>query len=169
MTFFVRTAGTRDLKAISDLLAETWHATYDPIFGSERVSEITGSWHSVEALRPRVSRLNTEFLVADDGERLGGVAFAAFEAERKLVVLHQLYVHPEQQRQGIGAELLGEIESAFPGAERIRLEVEEANEAAIAFYRGAGFGPVGTAVAAGGDQRFAIPATVYEKRLNWAN
>ena len=169
MTFFVRTAGARDLEAISVLLGETWHATYDGIYGPERVSEIVRSWHSVDALRPRVTRLNTEFLVADDGTRLGGVAFAAFEADRKLVMLHQLYVHPDHQRQRIGRELLGEIESAFPGAERIRLEVEEANAGAVAFYRATGFEPAGKSAACGGDTRFAIPAAIYEKRLIWTD
>ncbi|MCB8839845.1 GNAT family N-acetyltransferase [Aurantimonas sp. VKM B-3413] len=167
MTFFVRTAGTRDLEAVSLLLGETWHATYDGIYGLERVSEIVRSWHSVEALRPRVTRLNTEFLVADDGTRLGGMAFAAFEAERKLVVLHQLYVHPDYQRQGIGRELLAEVEDGFPGAERVRIEVEEANTGAIAFYVASGFEPAGKSEACGGDTRFAIPAAIYEKRMIW--
>ena len=50
MTFFVRTAGRNDLEAISELLGVTWHATYDAIYGVERVREITASWHSVQEL-----------------------------------------------------------------------------------------------------------------------
>jgi len=38
---FVRTASERDLKAVRDLLVETWHATYDPFYGVERVTAIT--------------------------------------------------------------------------------------------------------------------------------
>ena len=41
---WVRTASKRDLPAISRLLGETWHATYDAIYGAERVGEITGEW-----------------------------------------------------------------------------------------------------------------------------
>jgi hypothetical protein len=41
---FVRTAGERDLAAVRDLLVETWHATYDSIYGAERVTEITDEW-----------------------------------------------------------------------------------------------------------------------------
>jgi hypothetical protein len=29
---------------------ETWHDTYDPLLGRERVTEITNRWHAVEAL-----------------------------------------------------------------------------------------------------------------------
>ena len=36
---FIRTAGERDLVDIGALLAETWHATYDPIYGAAGVAE----------------------------------------------------------------------------------------------------------------------------------
>ncbi|MCP3054498.1 GNAT family N-acetyltransferase [Aurantimonas marianensis] len=161
--FFIRTATPRDLQAISDLLRETWHATYDGIYGAARVSELTASWHSVDALEPRLGRLNSEFLVADDGERLDGMAFAA-AGEGRAVVLHQLYVRPGCQRAGIGRSLLREIEGCFPQADRLRLEVEEANEPAIRFYRSAGFACVGS-TANCCDDTSGIPAAVYEKRL----
>ena len=77
MTFFIRTAGRADLPKISALLSETWHDTYDEIYGVERVSEITQSWHSQKALEPRLGRPESEFIVADDGARIGGMAFAA--------------------------------------------------------------------------------------------
>ena len=166
MTFFVRTAGPNDLSAISDLLGETWHDTYDGIYGPAKVSEITASWHSVEALRPRLTRPQSEFIVADDGARLGGMAFAASsDPEKKLVLLHQLYVHPDCQRQGIGRDLLAEIVDAFPDASRLRLEVEAANETAVGFYRAHGFAEVGRTDNCGAAGS-GIPAVVYEKRLD---
>ena len=36
---FVRTASERDLPAISALLAETWHATYDGLYGAAGVTD----------------------------------------------------------------------------------------------------------------------------------
>ncbi|MEF2551381.1 GNAT family N-acetyltransferase [Aurantimonas sp. A2-1-M11] len=165
MIFFVRTAGVQDLEAISGLLGETWHDTYDGIYGAGRVSEITRSWHSVEALRPRIARLNSEFLVADDGTRIGGMAYAASTAgDGKLVVLHQLYVRPDCQRQGIGRDLLAEIAGCFPTARIMRLEVEEANDVAVAFYRAHGFAKTGSTANCGSADS-GIPAAVYEKPL----
>ena len=165
MTFFVRTAGRNDLRAISELLGETWHATYDGIYGPQKVSEITASWHSLAALEPRLTRPQSEFIVADDGTRLGGVAFAASsDPEKKLVVLHQLYVRPDCQRQGIGRDLLAEITDAFPDATTMRLEVEAANTRAVGFYEAHGFAAVGRTDNCGTADS-GIPAVVYERRL----
>ena len=161
---FVRTAGERDLPAIRDLLVETWHATYDGIYGAKRVSEITGEWHSLPALKTRLARPNSEFLVADDGREIGGMAFAAAASDGKTVMLHQLYVRPSRQRRGVGRMLLCEIEDSFPDAERLRLEVEEANLPAVKFYRSHGFVQTGRTAHCGAESS-NIPAALYEKHL----
>ena len=160
---FVRTAGERDLVAVRALLVETWHATYDAVYGAAKVTEITDDWHSIVSLRSRLTRPNSEFLVADDGKRIGGMAFAAATADAKVIMLNQLYVHPDCQRRGIGQALLDEIEASFPEARTLRVEVEEANGGAIAFYRSTGFLPSGN-VADAGD--VARPRTLsFEKPL----
>jgi ribosomal protein S18 acetylase RimI-like enzyme len=159
---FVRTAGERDLVAIRALLVETWHATYDAIYGVGRVTEITDEWHSIAALKTRLTRPNSEFLVADDGKRIGGMAFA--EDAGGLVTLKQLYVLPGQQGRGIGGMLLVEIIESFPEARAIRLEVEEKNAPAIAFYEANGFAKTGRTDNCGADQS-GVPALVYERTL----
>jgi ribosomal protein S18 acetylase RimI-like enzyme len=161
---FIRTAGGRDVEAIRTLLTETWHATYDAIYGSQRVAEITADWFSKEALAKRLDMPRSEFLVADDGSRLGGVAFASADATGKTVTLHQLYVHPEMQGRGIGGLLLDEVLESFFEAQKIRLEVEEANERAVAFYTAWGFEPAGRTENCGKAQS-GIPALVMERTL----
>ncbi|WP_214471900.1 GNAT family N-acetyltransferase [Mesorhizobium sp. dw_380] len=136
---FVRTAGDRDLAAIRALLVETWHATYDAIYGAERVTKITDEWHSTASLKTKMTRPNSEFLVADDGKRISGVAFAEGIDGGELVVLKQLYVLPGLQGRGIGGMLLDEIIESFPEARAIRLEVEGRNTHAIAFFEANGF------------------------------
>jgi ribosomal protein S18 acetylase RimI-like enzyme len=160
---FVRTAGDRDLAAIRALLVETWHATYDAIYGAAKVTEITDQWHSIASLRTRLTRPNSEFLVADDGKRIGGVAFAEGADGGELVVLKQLYVLPGLQGRGIGGMLLDEIIESFPEARAIRLEVEEQNKRAIAFYEANGFvryGDAGEHTSASGE-----PTLVYRRPL----
>ncbi len=161
---FVRTASKRDLDAVRALLGETWHATYDAIYGAERVAAITADWHSLASLRAQLERPHSEFLVADDGNAIGGMAFANAVDEGKTVMLHQLYVRPSMQGRGIGGMLLDEIVDSFPEAECIRLEVEEANLRAIAFYRAAGFVQAGRTANCGRDQS-GIPALVFERAL----
>ncbi|MDX3929017.1 MAG: GNAT family N-acetyltransferase [Shinella sp.] len=164
--FFVRTASERDLAKVGALLAETWHATYDALYGAEKVGELTAMWHSVPALKARLERRDAEFLVADDGKELAGMAYAAMAKDRpKTVVLHQLYVSPKHQRQGIGRDLFAELESCFPDAEVMRLEVEPRNLGAIAFYEAHGFVKVGETSNCGEGQS-GIAAHVFEKRLS---
>ncbi len=136
---FVRTASERDLTAVRALLVETWHATYDAIYGAGRVTEITDEWHSIKALKANLERPRSEFLVADDGKALGGMAYAKAGDDGKIVTIHQLYVRPAFQRSGLGRLLLAEIEDSFPEAQKLHLEVVEDNHRAVAFYRANGF------------------------------
>jgi ribosomal protein S18 acetylase RimI-like enzyme len=165
--FFIRSASEADLAAVSALLGRSWHATYDPIYGVERVTEITGSWHSVAALKARLTRPDSEFVVADDGARIGGMAYASMDNdETEVVVLHQLYVEPGLTGQGIGRDLFAEVETCFPAAKRMRLEVEPKNEGAVRFYQGLGFREVGWTKNCGQAQS-GIPALVLEKTLTF--
>lgn len=165
---FVRTAGPRDVEAIRALLVETWHDTYDSTYGRERVDAICADWHSIAALQAQLDRPNSEFIVADDGEAIAGLAFASTLDDGKTVMLHQLYVRPGQQGRGIGGLLMDEIEAAFPEAGAVRLEVEEANARAIAFYTAQGFSQVGRTANCGKEQS-GIPALIYERPIVWAD
>lgn len=163
--FFVRTASERDLEKVRALLVETWHATYDTFYGVEKVNELTQRWHSLPALKARLGRKNAEFLVADDGREIGGMGYAAMsDTLPKTAVLHQLYVLPRLQRQGIGRDIFAELETCFPDAERMRLEVEPQNLHALTFYRAHGFTQVGE-TASCGDEQSGLPAIILEKRL----
>lgn len=165
---FVRTASERDLDAVRALLVETWHDTYDGIYGAARVTAITDDWHSIPALRARLTRPRSEFLVADDGSRIGGMAFASVADDGATVMLHQLYVAPSCQGRGVGGMLLDEIEGSFPEARNLRLEVEEANEKAVRFYLSQGFVEVGRTADCGGEGS-GIPAVIYERPIVWAD
>lgn len=163
--FFVRTASESDLVKVSALLGETWHATYDALYGADKVSQITARWHAVPALKSRLERKDAEFVVADNGKELAGMGFAAMWKERpKTVLLHQLYVLPRYQRQGIGRDMFAELETCFPDANAMLLEVDPRNDAAVAFYAAHGFVKVGEAKHTADDVS-GVPLHVYEKPL----
>jgi ribosomal protein S18 acetylase RimI-like enzyme len=163
--FFVRTATDRDVEPLRALLSKTFHATYDAFYGVPKVAELITAWHSAVEIKARIHAKGGEYLVADDGKRIGGMAFAAMsEKLTKTAILHQLYVHPDYQRQGIGRDLFAEVETCFPDAEILRLEVEPQNAAAIAFYEAHDFVEVDRTKNCGGPGS-GIEALIMEKPL----
>ena len=158
---WIRTASPEDLETISAMLTETWHDTYDDIYGRQKVSELTQAWHSVPALKQRMNKPRSEFIVCDDGAEIGGMAFVS-QIDGETSMLHQLYVKPNQQGKGLGEKLLVEAESCFPDVRKIRLEVEEANNRAVKFYERNGFKQVDTTPDCG-VKGSGIPAVIMEK------
>ena len=135
---WLRTATKDDIPAVRDLLVETWHATFDDILGVETVNAITNKWHSLDALKKQLSKPYSEFILADDGSDLFGMAFAS-QSDQTFASLHQLYVRPQNQTQGVGSLLLVEVESAFPNVRKLKLEVIEKNTKALQFYEAKGY------------------------------
>ena len=158
---WVRTASLDDLETISAMLSETWHDTYDAIYGKDKVAELTASWHSVPALKQRLTNPRSEFIVCDDGAEISGMAYVS-QVDTETSMLHQLYVRPSTQGQGVGKMLLIEVESCFPDVRKIRLEVEEANDRAVKFYEVNGFRQSGTTPDCG-VKGSGIPAVIMEK------
>ncbi|NZD53581.1 GNAT family N-acetyltransferase [Rhizobium leguminosarum] len=163
--YFVRTAGERDLEKVRALLVESFHATYDSLHGRAKVEDLITHLFSPAALKTRLVRKDAEFLVGDDGRNIGGMGYAAMSQQlTKTVMLHLLYVRPTLQRQGIGRDIFAELETCFPDAEIMRLEVEPQNAAAIAFYLSHGFTEIGRNENSGAGQS-GIPALIFEKPL----
>lgn len=162
---WVRTATRKDLPAIRDILVETWHATYDDLYGIGRVNEICEEWHSLAALEENFERPHSEFLVADDGANLCGMAYAS--QSEKTINLHQLYVLPRFHGQRAGLQLLVEIENSFMDCNEVSLEVEENNKRAVAFYYAYGFLEAGKTANCGKDGS-GIPALILKKQIVYA-
>ncbi len=162
MPVFIRTAMKADLPAIHALFEESWQKTYAPIFGEEKAAEFFAEWHDMAQLEVRLTRPESEFVLADTGEAITGFAYA--EREGQAAHLCQLYVAPERACEGIGRELLTEIIQSFPEVRAIRLLVEPANTGAIGFYERFGFertGETGHCGEGGKD----VPALIYELTL----
>ena len=160
---FVRTASEADLPAVSALLGVIWHATYDSLYGADLVEKITRGHHSVEELTKQLLRPHSEFLAADDGKAIAGVAYAAAPGDdARIVNLHALHILPAMQGRGVGGMLLQEIEESFFESERLRLEIDARNERATGFFESQGYVKAGSRQIEG-----ALVATmlVYEKSL----
>jgi ribosomal protein S18 acetylase RimI-like enzyme len=121
----VRMAVADDLPGVRKLLVETWHDTYDPLLGAERVTEITNSWHSLENLGLQLGVPDTSFLVAEQEGAIVGHVFA--NAQKPFMTISRLYVRPDRQRRGIGQRLIAEAVTHHQNCDTLRLAVEVEN------------------------------------------
>lgn len=151
-----------DLKAVQTLLRRAWHASYDGIHGAEKIAAIAADWHSLANLAANLKKPWSEFLLADSGGGLAGMAYASQSSE-DYVVLHQLYVDPARTGEGIGAALLDECFEAFPEAKAFRLEVDAQNPGAKRFYERHGFREISRTDNCGKDGS-GMAAIVMERR-----
>jgi ribosomal protein S18 acetylase RimI-like enzyme len=157
MAVLIRPALEADLAATRDLLVATWHATYDAIYGAEKVADITGRWHSEDVLAAQLNADGAVFLNAFDDGRLVGTLFAGLQSDGS-AMLHRLYIDPQWQGQGVGQALFSAGLTALGDPETVVLEVEPANESAVAFYEKLGFQVSGDVEQCGGDS--GVPAIV---------
>ena len=134
----IRPATSADLQAIQRLLRETWHATYDALYGAGEVEAISCRWHAIEALAQQLAQPNSVFLVAEQAGAIIATSLA-HEIESGVIKLSRLYVLPSNQSQGLGVRLMRETLAGFDPANRVRLEVAELNTGAIRFYERHGF------------------------------
>lgn len=160
---FIRTAAARDLPQIELLLRRAFHAAYDDIHGADRIEKVSGEWHSQAALKAQLERAWSEFLLADTGTDIVGIAYASQSSE-DFVMLHQLYVDPSMTGQGIGTALLTECFEAFPEAKAFRLEVDEKNPRATAFYESFGYKEIARTRNCGRENS-NMPAIIMERRM----
>ena len=159
--FFIRTAGKRDLPAVQILLKQAWRDTYVSLYGEEETQRLSAEWHSIEALEAQLKRPNSEFVIADNGAEIGGMAYASQSADQS-VKLHQLYVVQASKGKGLGSDLLAEIEESFFDAPSFSLEVAPENVTAIAFYKAKGFVESGSTQNCG-QESSGVPALIMTK------
>lgn len=145
------------------MLVETWHATYDPIYGAEEVTRTVDAWHSIAKLEQRLADGSAALLVGTWERRIVATA-AATRISAVSARLQCLYVRPAYQGLGIGERLLRATLAHFPECKMVSLDVEPKNTRAIDFYTARGFrksGEVGDCGAAGS----GIAVHVYSRAL----
>ncbi|MEO0635787.1 MAG: N-acetyltransferase [Pseudomonadota bacterium] len=164
--FFIRSATEADLPRVQALLKDSWMRTYAQHEGEEKIREVSDEWHSMSRLKAQLNQPRSEFILADDGETIGGMGYA-LQTDQSIAELKQLHVSPETQGQGVGSDILSELETSFPGVTTLRLDVHPQNASAIAWYAKRGYRKYGEADQCGGE--FDLPAVLMEKRLeDWS-
>lgn len=128
-----------EAEALADLAALIWRRHYPGIISVEQIDYMLASRYHPPLIRQSLAR-GDRWDVGREGETL--VAFAhSFPLEGGAVKLDKLYVHPDRQRQGLGARLLARVETRAlaQGRSHLLLRVNRRNAQAIAAYRKYGF------------------------------
>jgi L-amino acid N-acyltransferase YncA len=130
--------------------AEALLAVYRPFVESTTVSfEIEVPTPEEFAQRIRKALVGWQWLVATEGQRCLGYAYASAHRERaayRWSVEVSAYVHPSSHRRGIGRALYEQLlqDLASKGFCNAYAGIALPNEASVALHRSVGFVPVGT-------------------------
>ncbi len=103
---------------------------------------VKGIWERVFTLRPTDDeshiKLKLEkdpdlFLVAEEDDKVVGVVFASYDGRQ--AIIHRLAVLPENQKRGIGSELMAKLMERLEQKGEIRIMVHASEEYVIRFFK----------------------------------
>ena len=128
-----------DVDAVSALARAVWQVTYPPLISQAQIDAMLADRYGPARIREQLNDPRHAWWVARRRHALCGFCHGLLDASG--CKLDKLYVHPAQQRRGIGAALLGEVEAWARGhqANRVWLQVNRGNTQAIAAYEKYGF------------------------------
>ncbi|BCL82284.1 N-acetyltransferase [Ktedonobacteria bacterium brp13] len=128
-----------ELLQVKELLSATWIDTYGHFLSERTIQKVTAVWHHPDALQAQAKDPTIYFGVAkDETDKIVGLVTVQ-KVDAHTLFMARLYVHPQYQRQGIGGQLMSTAIHAFPGMQKLQLEVEEQNQKGLTFYVKQGF------------------------------
>lgn len=125
--------------AVSDLARVVWQATYPALISQAQIDAMLGDRYAAARILSQLDNPDHAWWVALRNQTTVGFAHAVREGTH--CKLDKLYVHPDQQRQGIGATLLHAVLDWAREwrAQRLWLQVNRGNIRAVAAYLKYGF------------------------------
>lgn len=129
----------QDVEAVSGLARIVWQATYPALISQAQIDAMLADRYAAGRILAQLDDPNHAWWGARQGEALVGFAHAVLDGTD--CKLDKLYVHPDCQRQGIGAALLHAVQdwAKQQQARRLWLQVNRGNAQAIAAYLKYGF------------------------------
>ena len=137
MSLKFKEAGENDIPVIAALADRIWRKHYIPIIGLEQVEYMLKTMYSKESVLQQMKEKQNYTLVYEEDKAIGYISIST--KNNKNYFLHKFYVEVDEQRKGIGSQLLDHILSTLKTAETIELTVNRKNFKAINFYFKKGF------------------------------
>jgi len=128
-----------DIDAVSALARVVWQATYPPLISQAQIDAMLAGRYAPARVREQLDDPRHAWWAVRQGPALAGFAHAI--RDETGCKLDKLYVHPAQQRRGIGAALLRAVEdwARQQQARHLWLQVNRGNTQAIRAYEKYGF------------------------------
>ena len=129
----------QEVDAVSALARIVWQATYPALISQAQIDVMLDDRYRADRILAQLDDPNHAWWVARLNPAMAGFAHAVLDGTD--CKLDKLYVHPDHQRQGIGAALLRAVQdwAHQRRARRLWLQVNRGNTQAIAAYRKYGF------------------------------
>ncbi len=127
------------IDAVAALARSVWQATYPALISQAQIDFMLADRYAPQSIRQQLDDPRHAWRLAWVNEELAGFAHASLD--ESACKLDKLYIGARYQRQGLGAALLETIQAFARGqdAQRLWLQVNRGNEAALAAYRKYGF------------------------------
>ena len=135
----VRRLKAGDIDAVSALARTVWQATYPSLITQAQIDSMLADRYGAACIHAQLDDPRHAWWIAQQEQTLAGFAHASLDgADCKL---DKLYVHPDQQRRGIGRALLLAVQhwARQQQARRLWLQVNRGNAQAISAYKKYGF------------------------------
>lgn len=154
-------------EALGALARYIWQRHYPGIISPAQIDYMLHQRYRAAVIRQQLDQPGSWWDVALEDAELIGFAHYFLDVDPQRIKLDKLYVHPAWQRRGVGAALLGRVESAARRQARttLTLRTNKHNHTALAAYQKYGFvvtAEVVTEIGAG----FVMDDYVLEKTLD---
>ena len=154
-------------EALGALARHIWQRHYPGIISPAQIDYMLHQRYRAAVILQQLGQPGSWWDVAQKDAELIGFAHYFLDTDSQRIKLDKLYVHPAWQRRGVGAALLGRVESEAcrQGRTTLTLRTNKHNHIALAAYRKYGFivtAEVLTEIGAG----FVMDDYVLEKTLD---
>jgi ribosomal protein S18 acetylase RimI-like enzyme len=135
----IREAGINDIPSIHQLAQEIWWPTYKGILSDDQIAFMLKDIYAEVSLKKQLEEGNTFLLLYSNQKPKGFAAFSKLDIDKNYK-LQKIYLHPDQQGNGSGKELLKTVENEVKklGGENLLLNVHRENKARF-FYEKNGY------------------------------
>ena len=128
-------------EALGELARHIWQRHYPGIISQAQIDYMLDQRYGAALIRQQLVQPGHWWKVAQNDAGMIGFAHYFLEGDAQRIKLDKLYVHPDWQRRGVGAALLGSVESEArrQGRTTLTLRTKKHNHSALAAYQKYGF------------------------------